>query len=168
MGYKPRSPIEDYPEHAAALGRMLSYWALMELSLQEVLGYLLGVDQFRAQFVWQEFVSTRAKITLLQRLNFNFTKDDAMKSSLDSILARAGKLNSKRNGFVHALWGAGTNGLTRFATTSPPSYKKPDIPPDDMTAESIQAVVEEIRTLSEDLFSWKLRFRGVELPQSGQ
>lgn len=46
--------------------------------------------------------------------------------------------------------------------------KKPDIPPDDMTAESIQAVVEEIRTLSEDLFSWKLRFRGVELPQSGQ
>lgn len=144
----------DYsPDHAAALGRLLGHWAILETKLTHLLELLLGVDQYKARFIYQEFVSAKSKITLLQRLNHHFTQDELCKKEINKLLIKASKLNSKRNAFIHARWGIGAaivdvGKLSRISTMLPRDYKKYHGEVDNFTSQDIQYIAEEIATLS--------------------
>jgi hypothetical protein len=149
-------PLDSRPEHAAALGRLLGHWAVVEMELIGILEYFLGIEQPFARLVWQEFVSTRGKINLLLRLNWA-TVDSAMKSKLDDLLNNAQDLNEVRNAYIHALWvdpGANSLHLMRSRNTSPGNYKKTFRKSEPFTPEAIQEDVTKFAKLSAALADW--------------
>jgi hypothetical protein len=155
MANKKHIPFDDAPEHAAALGRLIAHWNVLERILVIILQWLLGTSWNKALFIYQEFVSAKSKINLLRRLNHHFNKNIELKNEIDSYLGRASKLNSQRNQFIHALWGVRVEDkLVRGTTMEPPNYKKSSISghiPEQFTSQDIQAVVEEIAELSQSL-----------------
>lgn len=151
------SPLDDHPDHAAALGRLVGHWALLEFNLMAVLRLLLGVNQQKSKFIYQEFISATSKIKLLQRLNHHSNTDGSKKQKLKELLDRADKLNKHRNYFIHALW-IGTDQpdfpLLRIKNSLPGDFKKPHNPPEAFSAQDIQDVVVKIAELSVSLQEW--------------
>lgn len=146
-------PLDDHPDHAAALGRLLGHWAILEFQLELTMNYLLGGEYKKSSFVYKEFINTRQKITLLRRLNHHFNDDKDKKEKLRNLLERASELNSKRNQYVHAIWGAGLdkNKLMLIRNDLPQNIKKSTHGAFEVTVDDIQGVVEDISKLSHDL-----------------
>jgi chorismate mutase len=152
MHDKLHIPIDDAPEHAAALGRLLGHWAILERLLIHIMQWLLDTNWYKAMLVYQEFNSTRGKIVLLRRLNHHFNRNEPIRNKIDKHLDQALKLNTKRNAFIHSLWGVKTeNSLARLKTISPPDHKKIENTIEQFTPQDIQNVVEEISKLSQSL-----------------
>lgn len=153
MADKIYMALDDSPDHAAALGRLLGHWAILETCLMRMMEYLLQVDHHRADFVYKEFVNTKSKISLLKRLNRWLTQDDTIKGEINEILTDTETLNRKRNNFVHARWVSGpygdnSNKLLRINDSSPSNINKLHKPVKRFTPQDIQDVVEEIVKLS--------------------
>jgi len=149
IGDRYWNPIDDAPEHAAALGRLLVHWADIERFLIHILRYLLSIDWYKATFVYEEFVSTKSKIILLRRLNHFFNNDESIKEEIDRYLSQALKLNTQRNTYIHSSWGGNVNKLIRLKTIPHPDHRK--ISKHRITKptpKDIQDVVEEIAKLS--------------------
>lgn len=145
-------PLDYSPDHAAAIGRLLGHWAILESHLEFLLGMLLNIDLYRASFIYQEFVSTNSKIILLRRLNHFFVIDQELKNKLDKLLNQTRILNEKRNAFVHAIWASGPdNKINRMRTTMPGNHKKRFRASEEFTPQDIQNIVEEIAELSASL-----------------
>lgn len=152
------SPLDDRPEHAAALGRLLGHWAYLELQLLIVLEKLLEIDTQKARFVYQEFISVASKIKLLQRLNHHFTSDITKKEKLEKLLANTDTLSIKRNNFIHAIWASTLNDddpqLLRVRNSLPGKYENLYHKIEEFTPKDIQRVVDEISTLTLSLLEW--------------
>jgi hypothetical protein len=150
MSNKVHIPIDDAPEHAAALGRLLGHWAVLERFLVHIMQWLLSTEWDKTLLVYQEFVSTKSKIVLLRRLNHHFNDNGPLKLIIDKHLEQALKLNTKRNAFIHSFWGIKSeNKLSRLKTISPFDHKKIENSVEQFTPQDIQNVVEEIAKLSE-------------------
>lgn len=170
-------PLDHLPEHAVALGRLLGHWAFLENMLIGTLALALKIEHPIAKVLWQEFVSVRGKITLLQRLNHSM-KDDDFKTELGKLLATAQELNKVRNGYIHALWVINANNeVERQSNTAPGDYKKVFKNGQVIAATDIEADVLKIAKLSADLIHWQRRIRvnlpgmrlePIETPQTGQ
>ena len=101
--------------------------------------------------IYNEFISTSAKIKLLKRINHNFNQDTLVKTELEELLIIAEKLNTKRNSFIHSSWAGNTDNLIRLETILPHNYKKIRKLPQKFNPQDIQGVVEEIAQLSAKL-----------------
>lgn len=101
-------PLDNQPEIAQALGRMLGHWAILENKLSYILGTLLGLDQSRLHMLYHSFNSVSSKINLIERLIHIYTFDSDEKTTLLSLIKTASDLNATRNTFVHGLWVEGT------------------------------------------------------------
>ena len=153
-------PLDELPDHAAALGRLLGHWAMLESLLTGTLALALKIQHPLAKILWQEFVSTRGKITLLQRLNWSM-KDDPLKKELSELLERAQDLNGVRNGYIHALWVINADRqVERHSNTAPGNYKKVFKDSQVVTANDIENDVLKISMLSGDLLYWQRRILG--------
>jgi hypothetical protein len=153
-------PLDNLPDHAAALGRLLGHWAFLENMLMGTLALALKVDHALARVLWQEFISTRGKITLLQRLNWSM-KDNPLKEELSKLLNRAQELNKVRNNYIHALWVISSNGqVERHSNTAPGDYKKVFKDSQVITANDIENDVLKISVLSGDFVYWQRRIQG--------
>ncbi len=153
-------PLDNLPAHATALGRLLGHWAMLESLLMGTLGLALRIDHKFARVLWQEFISTRGKITLLQRLNHTMG-DNELKDELTQILQRAQELNAVRNGYIHALWVINSDHqVQRQSNAAPGDYKKVFRDSEIVTATDIENDVEKIATLSGDLLFWQRRISG--------
>ena len=144
-------PIDNSPELAAALGRLMAHWADLESWLTHLLQVLLNVDNMKARFIYQEFNSTRGKIALLQRINYFFTLDEKLKGDIDELLRKVNKLNETRNKFVHARWVGDVPQHIMRLETSLPGYKQYKKPMKKFTPQDVQKVVEDISELSQSL-----------------
>jgi hypothetical protein len=159
MGKPPKTyiPLDHAPKHAAAIGQLLGHWAFLEYGLIELLTIFLHVDLLKATIIYQGFVSTKAKILLIQRLNHIFMPDKDLKKELHELLKKVSKYNSIRNDFVHSIWfledrnNRNPEVLTRVRTTMPGDHKKYFKQSERFTVQQIQDVVEEIATLSQSL-----------------
>jgi hypothetical protein len=60
MTQKYYMALNESPDHAAALGRLLGQWAVLETYLMGIMEYLLQVDSHKAGFVYKEFVNTKS------------------------------------------------------------------------------------------------------------
>jgi hypothetical protein len=55
-------PIDSMPEFAAALGRFMSHWAIVESELTNILGWVLRVNQPRAQILFMSIINVKTKL----------------------------------------------------------------------------------------------------------
>src|SRR4030042_1782210 len=99
--------LDDYQDHATALGLMLGHWGELETHLMRMLEFLfqVGNDHVTHQktdFVYKEFVSLTSKITLLERLNRWFILNDKpLNERIKKLLSEVRRLNTERNKYVH-------------------------------------------------------------------
>jgi len=155
MARKYHMVLDDYPEHAKALGQMLGHWGELEASLMRLTMFLLGTDyDQKAFFVYKEFYNLRSKIRLLKRLNRWFPGDIPIQTEIDNLLSKAESHNDTRNSCVHARWvsKAGyketSNELMRISLGSGKLHQ-PNIRPKYFTPQDIQDFGEEIAILSQ-------------------
>jgi len=140
--------LDDYPEHATALGRMLGHWGLFETQLMRMMEFLFQaqgdkVNHFKTDFVYKEFVSLRSKITLLERLNRWFVQEEPLKEAIKKLLSETRRINKERNNYVHARWGSGpygdtSNRLMRISLASPSNINELYNPLKRVTPHDIQ------------------------------
>jgi hypothetical protein len=98
-------PLDARPRFAAALGRLVGHWGVLESNLILLFQILMGTDQFRAAMVFNTFPAVGQKIQLLERLTHSFLEDDDEKRKVLEFLKRAKSLMDVRNGYVHAIYG---------------------------------------------------------------
>lgn len=146
-------PLDDSADHLAQLGRIVGHFAIMESSLCSAMEVLLGVDQFRGRFIFNSITSLRTKLDMLERLAHAFVKPSDAKDRLLSVLKRAGKANQKRNGLIHAIWGAGadTTLLTVMKTSFTSDPSEPYAHEQELTAKQLAEIVQVIDQISMDL-----------------
>lgn len=150
--------LDDYPDHAAALGRMLGHWGILETHLMRMMEFLFQVphdhvNHHKTDFVYKEFISLRSKITLLERLNRWFVQDTSLKETIKNLLSETKRLNKERNNYVHARWISGpygdtSNRLYRISLASPGNINELYNKPKKLTPQDIQDFAEEIVKLS--------------------
>lgn len=149
MPKKFQVPMDSSPDHAAAIGRMVAQWAMLEWLITDILRMLLDTDQYRAKIIFQNFVSFRAKLTLVERLVYAFVSDTPERNELLGLTEVAGTLNTDRNKLVHATWAAGKSGnLTLIPGSLPWNPSKHRKPTEPMTAQNIQDVADKIGELT--------------------
>lgn len=159
MAKKYHMVLDDYPEHAKALGLMLGHWGEFETQLMRMMEYLFQVpddqvNHFKTDFVYKEFVSLPSKIKLLERLTRWFIQDESLKKEINKLLANATTLNQERNNYVHARWvsvagyGETSNKLMRISLASPGNVNKLYKETKKVTPQNIQDFGEEIVKLS--------------------
>lgn len=143
-------PLDNQPEIAQALGRMLGHWAILENKLSYVLGNLLGLDQTRLHMLYHSFTSVTSKIQLIKRLIHTYIFDSDEKTTLLSLISKASDLNTIRNTYVHGLWVEGTekNNLTMFDMRVPGKPNKRTRDFKVVSSESINLFVQDISELS--------------------
>lgn len=152
MADKDKIALDFFKDHATALGLILGHWANLETNLTRMMEYLLQIHHKKVDFIYDEFVSTKSKIILLQRINEFFTADITIKHRIGDLLSLAFTLNSERNYFVHARWirTEDTNKLTRIISSPPQDpktlHKKQQ--GQDFTSQEIQSFVSKIAELS--------------------
>lgn len=159
-GDKASIPLDTHPEHAAALGRFLGHWAFLENQMVGVMQCLFHSSQAKATFVWQKFISAKAKIELAKQINLHCTQDAILKNELDGFLKQALALNKIRNMYVHAIWGDDHNGNANILIriTSKGKNKKPEMFRELFTPEAIQKDAVKLAVLSQRLSEWQGRY----------
>jgi hypothetical protein len=150
MAEKYYMVLDDYPEHAAALGRLLGHWAALETCLMTIMSFIIEVDDIISYFIYNEFVNTKSKIILIQRINNFLNKDDKLKEDIAPLLSSAFTLNRIRNDFVHAYWkkdDTDPTKLIRINYSFPAKLHKLQKPQERFTSKDIQDVGEKIAKL---------------------
>jgi len=152
--------LDDYPDHALALGLMLGHWGELETKLMRMMEFLFQVphdhiNHHKTDFVFKEFVSLPSKITLLERLNRWFVQDDSLNKEIKNILSNVRTLNKERNKYVHARWiseagyGETSNKLIRISLASPGNINELHNPTKHVTPHDIQDFSAKIVKLSQ-------------------
>lgn len=96
--------LDEHPEFAALLGRLVGQWGALEHALIAVLARLLNIDFRPAKMVFNTFPALTQKIGLLERLSKNFFEANDAREKLLALLKETYAANDKRNEYVHALW----------------------------------------------------------------
>ncbi|MGA7561843.1 MAG: hypothetical protein WBW55_01405 [Desulfobaccales bacterium] len=146
-------PIDNSPDHAAALGRLIAHWGDLESQFRLLFQFLLKIDNMKAHFINQEFLSVPAKITFLRRINHFFTLDASSKHQIDELLKTIEGLNKQRNRFIHATWQYTIQDQLMRQQSSLPAgnHKKRSKPLAKFTSQDIQNVVQAIEQTSQSL-----------------
>lgn len=155
----PQIPMDSSPEIAAALGRFVAMWGILEGEMKSILEILCGLDQFRATIIFDTFPALGQKLGMLERLTYAFVEDGEGKTKLLHFIGTASSLMGIRNDLVHAVWGAGmdANSLTRFPISLPDNKKKRLKGAKGLTTQDIQSETEKVRALSFDVQQFRFR-----------
>ncbi|HYA14521.1 MAG TPA: hypothetical protein VEF33_09305 [Syntrophales bacterium] len=159
MATKYYMVLDDYQDHALALGLMLGHWGEFETCLMRMMEFLFQiphdhVNHHKTDFVYKEFVSIKSKITLLERLNRWFVEDKPLMEEIKKLLSKARTINKERNNYVHARWisyagyGETSNKLIRISLASPSNINELYKPTKHVTPQDILNFSEEIVKLS--------------------
>jgi hypothetical protein len=147
--------LDEFPEYATALGRLIGQWGMLERHFISVLGYLLGTDQARAQMVFNTFPALMQKLQLIERLTKCVVEPSNARECLLEYIGRAKKLNDTRNMYVHATWGVrgqGPGELTCLQSSLPQNTEKRFKEPKSIKLSDIQRDVDDAAMLSYDMF----------------
>lgn len=152
---KTEIPLDRNADIAAALGRLLGHFGVVELQLVGLLGLLLGINQPRASLVYQSFISVNAKLLLMQQLAGDFVADGVLKEELQSLIEDVVRLNKRRNKYIHATWAAGDD----FASLARMPNSRERRASEIVTAARIQKDVDAAAALSAQLLDFQARGR---------
>ncbi|WP_417593087.1 hypothetical protein [Owenweeksia hongkongensis] len=114
---KIKHPVPE--KHLKAIGDIIISFALLESSLQFLIGRIINIDQ-RIQHVITAELSFRNLRGLLTSLYLETYSNDSKFAELKTLIIQAAKLEAERNKIVHSIWGAGENEnfITRIKTTA--------------------------------------------------
>lgn len=152
---KITTPVDGQPAIAEQLGRIIAYWGLVELHLFMCLAILLETDQKTARTMWMQFVAVSAKIELMERLAHAKGAEGEWADLLE-ILSEARQCNTKRTGYVHAVYGAAMKpgDLSLIPITLARNVENGTRPAKNVNAKSISADVKQFGELAEKLVGW--------------
>lgn len=153
---KATIPLDSSPEHAAALGRLIGHWAIVEFSLSDIFQKLSGTPKRnKASLILESIVSVKTRLDIIERLIQHFVADCKLKTELEALMTETRDLNSERNAIVHAAWTGGSGGiLKRIRTGVPYNPKIRSHKTKDFSAEDIQDVVDRIASLAQRLIDY--------------
>ena len=160
-------PMDDCPEHAAALGRLFAHWAVLELYLTDVLEYLIDINRNYAKAIWQQFNLVDDKIKLMRRIN-NVFEPVPLKDDLETLLKEAEALRIERNAYAHGMWTQASDPavLIRLSHMAPSSLAILSRVEKPFTVQDIQNDVERIATLSRKVVEWIDKAQAAKLAEA--
>ena len=148
--------MDDAPEFAAALGRLIAHWGFLEGELSELLGILLRLDQARASMVFNTFPALGQKIGLIERLLYSFTQENEARNVALNFCKRAKALADDRNKYIHATWGGGDGEFCIFSKGLPSSTKKRLSIVPGVKVQDIQNDVDKVAVLSQEILDFRV------------
>jgi hypothetical protein len=102
--------LSAHPDHAAALGMLVSGWAYVEHMLCSLMSFLLRAPPWRTQTAFYAIVNNNARIDVMRALGADMVGAEKFQGQLTSLLERAKNLSDRRSGYVHKLWSIGSDG----------------------------------------------------------
>jgi hypothetical protein len=108
---------------ALLIGQLATYWPLVEDRMIGILGDLLGYaaslgENGPPRQIFRSILSNRARITLMQSLLERSAINRDKEIFYDEVLSEFGKLNGKRNGYLHGIWYTHEDGRTYLSERS--------------------------------------------------
>jgi len=138
MADKFKLPIDDMPDLAAAIGRLIIHWSFLEVTLKLLTSTILEIDTHKAQIIYDGYNSIRSKIDILKKINHQSSLKANIKEKIDGFLDKAEKLNKTRNSYIHSFWVVSGNTLGKVSKGIV----------DKITPDKVQNVIDEIAELS--------------------
>jgi hypothetical protein len=99
------------PEHAAAIGYVAIYWSLVENSLGDMVGVLLGIGVPEVSHSITAELSTLAKAAMIRSL-IDFVQNQEWLDEWDAIATRLNNLRNRRNDVIHSYWENNKEGVS--------------------------------------------------------
>lgn len=110
---------------AAALGSVIAYWSQVEDRMVTVLHQLIygchqnvGGDIFSSRLMFKAIVSQQTRISTMRTLLQNSWLNETKSSEFDEIISEFEMLNTKRNRYVHSMYGSLDDGKTMICEKS--------------------------------------------------
>ena len=137
--------------HLTHIGDITVSFALLESTIQFLVGSLIREHQRIGQIITAE-LSFRNLRALLISLYLERHGEDDDYATLREFIKRAADIEEKRNQITHSIWGAGkdANSITRIKTTAKEKHGI-RFHFEDVTADTLAAVADEIKVLAEDI-----------------
>ena len=160
-------PLDSEPEVAAAIGRLVGHWGVLEDQFADLLGLLLRIDGWRSRMVFNTFPSLAQKLNLIERLLHAFAEENEARELAIGFCERGKAYADIRNKYVHATWGGGEG---EFAAIPKPLPSNPIHQSAFLRAnepQGIQSAVDKVSELSGEIsdFLMSQRLRdGHKLP----
>jgi hypothetical protein len=96
--------LSSHPDHAAALGELVSAWSSVEQSLCIVMSFLLRAPPWHTQTAYYAILNNNARIDVIRALGTHMIGQDKFQGTLNELLDTAKTLANARNGLVHKKW----------------------------------------------------------------
>lgn len=96
--------LRDHPEHAQALGELVSAWAVVEYRLSSLFATVTYAPAWRVHAAYHAVTNNSTRIEMIVAALDGMVGEEEFKPQFALLLARAKNLNRKRNGYVHKLW----------------------------------------------------------------
>lgn len=92
------------PEHAAAIGRLMGLWSLIEAAVASILGHLMHDNPRAAIALMDSFTSNQARLAAVKKVARELLEDDEF-SKFGDLMDRVQIEAQTRNKIAHGVWG---------------------------------------------------------------
>lgn len=143
-------------QHLTHIGDIIVSFALLETTIQNLIGSLIAEHQRIGQIITAElsFKSLRA-LTISLYLE-RHGRDDGY-PSLKTLMNKAGEIEGTRNNIIHSIWGTGKDKdcITRIKITAK-EKKGWDLQSEELSASDLASFAETVRECTQEIQSFML------------
>lgn len=149
-----KHPVPD--NHLKEIGDITVSFTMLESQIQNLIGSLIYEHQRIGQIITAELSFKNLRALLISLYLERHGEDDDF-SKLREFMKRAGRAEDKRNQITHSIWAAGKdkNHITRCKTTAREKHGI-NFKFEEVSAESLNEFVKEIKVLAEELIRFQL------------
>ena len=141
-----------------ALGKFAAQWALVEMNLVPILGWLLGTNNSKAKIIFHNFISLSGKTDLFERLTNCYIQDGSERKELLDLFRQVRALNRTRNKYVHGMWAEDSNRkLVLKPNILPNSKDEYLVKSEPISAQAIQEEAAKAAKLAADILDFHLK-----------
>jgi len=96
--------LRDHPEHARALGALVSNWSAIEYDLCVIMAMVMRGPVWRTQTAYYAIVNNNTRLDIIRDLASGMPGEAEFKARLVQLTETTRALSLKRNGLVHKPW----------------------------------------------------------------
>lgn len=145
------------PDHLRVIGSIAVNFALLESTVSFFVWELIGTEQKVGQIVTAE-ISFRTLLDIFGSIYRHKVTDTNGLAEIDTLLARCGQAEEKRNAVMHSVWAVGHSPSTvmRFKTTAK-RKRGFDFKSQEMSVNDLDAIAEELAEAAGDIRGFGIR-----------
>lgn len=138
-------------QHLKAIGDITESFALLENTLETMIGSMLNEKQRIGQIITAELSFKNLRALMISLYLERHGEEDADFATLKGLMNRAGRAEEKRNQITHSLWLAGDGAtITRHKTTAKEKHGI-RFQFEQLSINDLEAFAMEIKTLAEEI-----------------